>query len=91
MARWGDIEDALGVKVYFCDPRSPLAAPHQRVQTIRPARDAGCPKRRADSSTSTPGAAIAIDRATRSSELRHCAILASSTDSALQTPTSVYA
>ena len=27
MARWGDIEDALGVKVYFCDPRSPWQRP----------------------------------------------------------------
>ena len=27
MARWGDIEAALGVKVYFCDPRSPWQRP----------------------------------------------------------------
>ena len=27
MARWQHIEDALGVKVYFCDPRSPWQRP----------------------------------------------------------------
>ena len=27
MARWADIEDALDVKVYFCDPRSPWQRP----------------------------------------------------------------
>ena len=27
MARWADIEAALGIKVYFCDPRSPWQRP----------------------------------------------------------------
>ncbi|MDE0116326.1 MAG: IS30 family transposase [bacterium] len=27
MARWADIEKALGIKVYFCDPRSPWQRP----------------------------------------------------------------
>ena len=33
MARWTDIEDALDVKVYFCDPRSPWQRPTNE-QTI---------------------------------------------------------
>ncbi|WP_420620305.1 hypothetical protein [Candidatus Poriferisocius sp.] len=27
MARWADIEDALGIEVYFCEPRSPWQRP----------------------------------------------------------------
>ena len=34
MARWGDVEAALGIDVYFCEPRSPWQQPANEQTNI---------------------------------------------------------
>ena len=56
MARWQHIEDALGVKVYFCDPRSPWQRPtnEQTNCEYRPAETLAAQRHRPQRGPSAP-------------------------------------
>lgn len=72
MARWADIEKALGIEVYFCEPRSPCQRARQRhppqmaPQINRPRHQPSTPRRHRGQpqhhAPQTPPAAISPNR-----------------------------